>query len=225
MMKRVFGGTLLTVFVAFGLAACDDATGPGGTGDLSVTLAQLDGSSSAAVSEWSPRLSQVELTSVASIMVTIDRVEVHRAGAEEDDGGSEAQGWIEVPLAAAGEIDLMDLSTASTLQVAEGEGLPADDYDGARLFFTGISITFNADQQVPGSDETIPQGTAVDLTVPSADQTGIKVAGAAFSIADGGATTFDAMWDGDTSVANLTITGTNQVIMAPVLVADGDGGV
>lgn len=223
MWKRVFGGALLSAFLVFGIGACsDDATGPRGTGDLSVTLGQLDGSSSAAVGERSPRLSHVELSSVESIIVTVHRVQVHPVDPGEDGGSADAQGWIDLELTAPAQIDLRDLSSAPSLTVAEGEGLSAGQYDGVRFFFNGISVTFNAAQTVPGTQETITEGS---LVVPSGNETGIKVSGASFTIETDGTTTFDAMWDASTSVANVTIASTNEVIMAPVLVADGDGGV
>lgn len=220
MMKRVFGGTLLTAFVAFSMAACgDDLTSPDGTGDLAVTLSQMDGSSTAAaLTESSPRFSQVELSSVTSIVVSVDAVQVHRVDDEEN---GEPGGWIDLGVSEV-EIDLIgDLASDVSLTVAEGE-LPAGEYDGVRFFFTGATISFDPPQENPSTGETIEEAS---LVVPSGDQTGIKVPGASFTVEGESTTEFAVMFDDDTSVQNVNITGTNEVMMAPVLVADNDGGV
>lgn len=228
MLKRVFGGALLAAFAALSVAACgDDPTAPGGTGDFTLTMGQLDGSSAAsALTERSPRLSQVDLTSVASIVVTVDAVQVHRVDAEEDgengesgDNG-EAGGWIDLGVTEV-EIDLRnDLSTDASLAVAEGE-LPAGDYDGVRFFFSDATITFDPPAQNPSTGEEIAEAS---LVVPSGDQTGIKVPGASFTVEGEGTTEFAVMFDANTSVQNVNITGTGQVMMAPVLIGDADAG-
>lgn len=222
MMKRVFGGTLLTAFVAFSMAACgDDPTSPDGTGDLAVTLSQMDGSSTAAaLTESSPRFSQVELSSVTSIVVSVDAVQVHRVDDEENGENGEPGGWIDLGVSEV-EIDLIgDLSSDVSLTVAEGD-LPTGEYDGVRFFFTGATISFDPPQENPSTGETIEEAS---LIVPSGDQTGIKVPGASFTVEGESTTEFAVMFDDDTSVQNVNITGTNEVMMAPVLVADSDGG-
>lgn len=223
MLKRVFGGALLAAFAALSVAACgDDLTAPGGTGDFTLTMGQLDGSSAAsALTERSPRLSQVDLTSVSSIVVTVDTVQVHRVDAEEEGENGEngeAHGWIDLGVTEV-EIDLRnDLSTDASLAVAEGE-LPAGDYDGVRFFFSDATITFDPPAQNPSTGEEIAEAS---LVVPSGDQTGIKVPGASFTVEGEAATEFAVMFDANTSVQNVNITGTGTVMMAPVLVGDAD---
>lgn len=229
MLKRVFGGTLLSAFVALSLAACgDDLTAPGGSGDFALTLGQLDGSSAAAsLTERSPRLAQVELSSVSSILVTVDAVQVHRVDDEEngengENGESgengEPGGWIDLDVSET-QIDLIgDLSSDASFTVAEGD-LPAGDYDGVRFFFSEATISFDPPAQNPSSGEEIAEA---DLVVPSGAQTGIKVPGASFTVEGEGTTEFAVLFDADTSVQNVNITGTGQVMMAPVLVGEND---
>jgi hypothetical protein len=222
-LKRVFGGTLLTAFLALSLAACgDDLTAPGGTGDFAVTLSQTDGSSTAAaLTESSPRFSQVELSSVSSILVTVDAVQVHRVDDEENgENGENGEpgGWIDLDVSET-QIDLIgDLSGDASFTVAEGD-LPAGDYDGVRFFFSEATISFDPPAQHPSSGEEIAEA---DLVIPSGAQTGIKVPGASFTVEGEGTTEFSVMFDADTSVQNVNITGTGQVMMAPVLVGEND---
>lgn len=220
-LKRVFGGTLLTAFLALSLAACgDDLTGPDGRGDFALTLAQLDGSSTAAsLTELSPRLAQVELSSVSSILVTVDAVQVHRVDDDEtpENGeNGEPGGWIDLDVSET-QIDLIgDLSSDASFAVAAGD-LPAGDYDGVRFFFSAATISFDPPAQNPSSGEEIAEA---DLVVPSGAQTGIKVPDASFTVEGEGTTEFAVLFDADTSVQNVNITGTGQVMMAPVLVGE-----
>jgi hypothetical protein len=210
---------------AFGLVACD--SGVTGTQDArtSVTLSQAGSGSAALASQVMATrtdLSQVSLDAVTSIVVQINRVEVHRAGAtddEENGGGQPA--WVSLNVEEQ-ELDLInDLADGTTVTIAEGE-LSAGDYDQVRLFIEGATIVFSEPQPVPGEgDQTVSEA---QLTIPSVGQTGIKVPGASFTVGEDAGATVDIEFDADTSVQNITITGTGDVKMNPVLVSGGVNG-
>lgn len=221
---RAFGGTLLVLALAAGLAACgDDPTGLEGSGTATVQLASLGSSSqsmAASVVEADPRLGAVALEDVESIILTIERVEAHRAGTEEDsaDGGDEASdGWVGIDVETQTLDLIQDLSDDQTVTVAEGE-LPAGDYDQVRFFLSEAEITFATEMAVSGPGEDIPAGEPVSLRIPSSEQSGLKVPDAGFTVGEA-ATEVTITFDEGTSIQNITITGTGQVIMAPVLAA------
>lgn len=232
---RVLGGALLAAFAGLAVAACDDATGPEGSGAFELRLAAMQGGASSAVltdlAAVDARLASVDLEDVETIEVDVDRIEVHRRG--DDDGEDEAGegengeddgepgGWISLDTE-LGTLELLGLPVGDGLTVATSEGLPAGDYDGVRFFFTDARITFANPIEVPGPGDDIPAGEAVSLRIPSGEQTGVKVPGASFTVSDGGGTEVTILFDTGTSVRNVTVTGTGEVIMAPVL-APGDG--
>lgn len=227
---RAFGGTLLVLALAAGLAACgDDPTGLEGSGTATVQLASLGSSSqsmAASVVEADPRLGAVALEDVESITVTIERVEAHRAGTKEDsaDGGEngengedESGGWVGIDVETQTLDLIQDLSDDQTVTVAEGE-LPAGDYDQVRFFLSEAEITFATEMAVSGPGEDIPAGEPASLRIPSSEQSGLKVPDAGFTVGEA-ATEVTITFDEGTSIQNITITGTGQVIMAPVLAA------
>lgn len=225
-----FGTALLTTLLAFGITACDDTTGPEGPGSATIQLTGMDaGAQSVATRAVAadPRFASVTLDDVESISVTIDRVEAHREGTEDDpeteeDEGEGSGGWFGIDVEASTVDLIQDLSADQSITVAEGE-LPAGDYDQVRFFFSEATITFASTVEVPGPGEDIAGGEAVALTIPSGAQTGIKVPDASFSVGEG-ATEVTIVFDEGTSVQNVTVTGTGEVIMAPVLVAGGEEG-
>lgn len=225
-MKPRNGLAAAALIIAFGLTACSDSvTGPG-TSTTSVTLTRAGGGSAALASQvMTPRtgLSQVNLEAVSSIVVRVDRVQVHRAEADEDGGGDDEAGpaWVDLDVEVQ-EIDLIsDLADGQTLTIAEGE-LAAGDYDQLRLFIQGATITFSEAQPVPGAgNQTVSEA---QLTIPSVQQTGIKIPGASFTVEEDAGTTVEVEFEAGTSVQNINITGTGDVMMTPVLVSgSGDG--
>ena len=228
MMTRLrgFGTALAAVLLALGFSGCGTATGPEGTGMASVQLTGMGAAAQSAVSRAvaaDPRFASVTLDDVESISVTVDRVEAHRAGTDEeeaeegeDDGSG---GWFAIDVAATTVDLIQDLAEEQTVTVAEGE-LPEGDYDQVRFFFSEASITFTRNIEVPGPGDDIAADETVELEIPSGAQTGIKVPDAAFSVGEEAATV-TILFDEGTSVRNVTVTGTREVMMAPVLVAGG----
>lgn len=224
--KRSHELAAAALIAAFGLMACEDGvTGPK-TARTSVTLSQAGSGSAALASQFMASrtgLSQVSLDAVSSIVVEVNRVEVHRVEStnEGDGDGEDGEGqpaWVSLNVETQ-EVDLInDLSDGQTVTLAEGE-LSAGDYDQVRLFIEGATITFSEPQSVPGAgDQTVSEA---QLTIPSVNQTGIKIPGASFTVAEDGGPTVDIEFDADTSVQNITITGTGDVKMNPVLVSGG----
>lgn len=220
---RVLGGALLAAFAGLAVAACgEDATGPEGSGAFELRLAAMQGGATAALTHLATvdaRLASVDLEDVETIEVDVDRIEVHRLG--DGDGDGESGGWISLDTE-LGTLELLGLPVEDGITVATSESLPAGDYDGVRFFFTEARITFANPMDVPGPGDDIPAGEAVSLRIPSGEQTGVKVPGASFTVSDGGGTEVTILFDEGTSVRNVTVTGTGEVLMAPVL-APGDG--
>lgn len=225
-MKRVLGSTLMAGLMALGLGACEDATGPDGA-RTTVTLSQLqEGSASMAASMLASEtgLAQVTMEEVTSIVVRVTRVQVHRAGGDDGNGDGNGNGdgaggpaWVDLAVEST-EVDLIaDLSDGQTVTLADGE-LDAGSYDQVRLFVDSAAIVFSEAQPVPGGgDETV---TEAQLEIPSAAQTGIKIPGASFTVEEESPATVEILFDAGTSVQNINITGTGQVMMAPVLIGE-----
>lgn len=221
-MKRVLGSTLMAGLMALSLGACDDATGPDGA-RTTVTLSQLeDGSATMAASMVASEtgLAQVTMDEVTSIVVRVTRVQVHRAGGDDGNGNGNGAGgpaWVDLAVESA-EVDLIaDLSDGQTVTLADGE-LDAASYDQVRLFVDSAAIVFSEPQPLPGGgDETV---TEAQLEIPSAGQTGIKIPGAGFTVEEESPATVEILFDAGTSVQNINITGTGQVMMAPVLIGE-----
>ncbi len=233
MRARVLGGTLMAAVTGLLFVGCEGTTGPLGTdgsessptqnaGTVTFGLAASGGGTTASLVSTDHRSSAVALDQVESIDVTIDRVEVHRSGDDEGEGGQ--GGWTAVTVDPPLELDLLGLSTDEMVELATEE-LSAGDYDALRLFFSDATITFAEEQDPNGPAGPFPAGEPVPLDIPSGEQTGIKVPGASFSVADGGETTVEVLFDEGASVQAITITGSGVVKMSPVLTpSDGEGG-
>lgn len=220
-LKRRHELAATALIAAFGLVACEDGvTGPG-SATTSVTLTRADDGGAALASQVvnsRTGLSQVSLDAVSSIVVRVNRVQVHRAETEGDSEGDDDAGpaWVDLDVETQ-EIDLIsDLDGGQTLTIAEGE-LSAGDYDQVRLFVEGATVTFSEPQAVPGAgNQTV---TEARLTIPSVQQTGIKIPGASFTVEEDAGATVDIEFEAGTSVQNINITGTGEVMMNPVLVS------
>ena len=113
-ITRRLGRALPALLIGFALAGCDVGVEPG-VGRLDVVLSQSSSELAASVvgSEMAA-LAGVPLESVQSILITVDRIEVHRVGSDDDDEsegeGSEGEG--------------------SEGEGSESEGSEGDDGDG-----------------------------------------------------------------------------------------------
>lgn len=219
------GSTLLAALVALGLSACGDTTGPEGMGTATVQMDRSGGSSSSlALSTVAAdaRFARVDLDSVAAIHVDVDSVEVHRIGDGEDgegDGEGPTAGWYGVAVTEAA-LDLLALPVDETLTIASGS-VPAGAYNQLRLFISGATVDF-AEGYDPDGEGGIEAGaTGVPLVIPSSDQTGIKVPGLSFDVPADAESEVTVSFDEGASVQNLTVTGTGEVRMTPVLTPAG----
>ncbi len=213
-MKRTH--TIAALAVATGLAACEGGFGVAG-GDTEVLLSQ-DGSApvaSALASELlaNSALGNVSLSSVEQIEVTLTGVDALPQGEADVEEGA----WISLTLTETAVIDLLDLPGEEDggIQIARGD-LPAGTYGNLRLFVEGASITFNTGVEV--GPQSFDAGVEYDLFIPSADQTGVKVPDATFTVSEGDGETVVVVFDADTSVQNVTAAGASgTIIMNPVL--------
>lgn len=211
--------TIFTIaaFLALPLAACDD--GPTALGTTGTTSVQLTGSSSGASASLIS-FSQhgeagggnVSLDMVSSIDVTLTSVEALRL---QEDG--EAQ-WTALEVDDQ-ELNLLDLPEGG-VEVARGE-LEAGDYCNVRFFVGDATVTFSEDATLGGGPNpvrTFEAGEPHDLFIPSAENTGIKVPTARFSV-EGEQETVTVAFEAGESVQTVNVTGAG-VLMTPVLTAE-----
>lgn len=212
--------TIVAVTAVVGLTACEDGTGPAGTGEASVVLKSTDGAASSMVAglSSSPAVATQDLSLdlVTSISVDVNRVEVLPMGSESSDAGP----WVSIDVSTQ-TVDLMDLG-ATGVEIAEGD-ITAGDYRGVRLFLENATITFSEDVTFAGGPEeqTFAAGEAHPLTIPSSAQTGVKIPQAEFTVEEGATGTVVIEFDPAASVQNVNVSA-QGMMMAPVLIA-GDG--
>lgn len=225
---RRFRQALSTLLVGIALTGCAASTEPG-VGRLDVVMSQTSSelAASVAISEMAV-LAGVPLESVQSILITVQRIEVHRVGSDDDDEaegeGSESEGadgtedddegsgaWISVDLVAGGvTVDLIGMSP----QEIASDAVPGGTYNKLRLFFSSSTITFSEDVTVDGG--SYEAGPHV-LDIPSGGNTGIKVQTGFFDVSDGETETVEVVVDVANSVKNVTAN-QNGVKMTPVIV-------
>lgn len=228
----------LCTLLGLALAGCDGGTAPG-VGRLDVVMSQTSSELAASVvlgANSAAALAGVPLESVESILVTVDRIEVHRVGSEEEEqtggeasgaegsegeggngteGGEEVGGpWISVDLVDGGvTVDLMGMSP----QEIASDAVPGGTYNQLRLFFSSSTIIFSEDVTVGGADPYLA-GTVYDLEIPSGDNTGIKVQTGFFEVSSGETETVELVVDLANSVKNVTAN-QSRIKMTPVIVA------
>lgn len=231
---------LSTLVVGFALTGCDAGTEPG-VGRLDVVMSQSSSELAAnvVVGEMAA-LAGVPLGSVQSILITVDRIEVHRVGSDEEeeseDEGSEGEGsegegsegegedgtedddegsgaWISVDLMAGGvTVDLVGMSP----QEIASDAVPGGTYNKLRLFFSLSTIIFSEDVTVGGGEPWVA-GIPHHLEIPSGANTGIKVQTGFFVVSNGETETIDLVFDLANSVKNITAN-QNGIKMTPVIV-------
>jgi len=236
---------LPALWVGFALAGCEAGTEPG-VGRLDVILSQSSSELAASVVGGEmAALAGVPLESVQSILITVDRIEVHRVGPDDDesegegseDAGSEGEGsegegsegddgdGTEDDDEGSGawiSVDLaaggvtVDLVGMSPQEIAS-DAVPGGTYNKIRLFFSAAStITFSQDVTV-GGGSIYEADTVYELEIPSGANTGIKVQIGFFDVSDGETETVNVVVDLANSVKNVTAN-QNRVKMTPVIV-------
>lgn len=203
---------------ALATAACEHGIGLDTTAVGSVQMSMFRSTDTAMAGDTSSGGTSVQPDTVASLKVTVTAIEFLRAGAADTSDGSSA--WTRVSLAAPVQIDLMALptDTTSALVIASGS-VAAGSYSRVRLFVTNPRITFKGGLQF-GVGVALLGGVEYQVTIPSVAQTGIKTT-ASFTVtatANGGTTEdVNLSFNQASTLANVTVTGTGQVILAPVI--------
>lgn len=214
---------LLALTAVFALTACEDGTGPAGTGEAQVILTSTDGTASSvatSVATSTPTVARsATLDQVSSITVEVERVEVRPAGSQSSAAGP----WVSLDLTTTTSLDLMDLG-ATGVEIA-ADDVEAGDYRGVRLFLGNATITFNEDVTFGSGPEeqTFAGGVAHDLIIPSSGETGVKIPEASFTVEEDATGTVEITFDPAASVQNVNLSA-EGIMMAPVLVAGGDSG-
>jgi len=100
-----------------------------------------------------------------AVHVTIDKIRVHQSAS----AGDNDAGWNDLPVAPSRRINLLDLSNGVLEELGQTQ-LPAGHYTQMRLLLAanGASAPFANAVQPSGGDE-------VELTTPSAQQSGLKL--------------------------------------------------
>jgi len=199
------------------VAAGCDTVGPGGTGNVRVTMqkiasatatqALVDGFASAADGSYPP----IDVGNVESFTVQITSIEFLSAveGASED--------WISLPFPGV-DLDLMALphTFSAPLVIAAGD-VDAGPYKSVRLRVGVATIEFKMPVSVGAF--TFEAGGSITVTIPSGEQTGLKT-DMAFTVlanADGNPLELTLLFDPDATFQNATATGSGKVILTPVL--------
>lgn len=215
---RWLGRALGVAVVGLGLGACSDSTGPAGTGHMSVTLQGAGGSSSIFASvapQYDEHTSEnvVPLEAVASVEITVNRVDALPSGESEEGEG----GWVSLVVDPEVVVDLTDLG-ATPLTLAQGD-VPAGSYSNLRLFFSEASVTLDEPYE-HSSGQVVEPGTH-DLFIPSGMQTGVKIPLFGFEIEEGGSGTVELELDSEASIQTLVYAPGRGFIMSPVLTQAG----
>lgn len=231
MIRKIWSVTVVAALVT--LTACDGTAGPEGDGEARVLMSRsTSGPSASLLGNGAPGevgSAGISLESVSSIEVTVDRVELHRADAEEVEGegadgppweGEAPGGWISLDVEET-SLDLLALPVEGGVEIATGD-VEAGVYDKARLFVSSATITLDEQVQI-GAAATLEPGE-YDLFIPSAEQTGIKVDLADFEVVTDGSGAVVLEFEAGSSVQTVTWTA-NGLLMSPVLTAGGDAGV
>jgi hypothetical protein len=203
------------VLVALAVAACTDGTGLGDPAPISATL-QLSGSPTASPSfqvvDARSAGAVVGLADVDSLNARVTRVEALPLAFEPDsmDGGA----WQSVDVSGNGLINLVKLPTETQgALVVAADSIPSGEYVNLRFFMEDLTIWFN--KQIQVGQIVFQPNTPYTVTLPSGAQSGLKTR-ARFTLPEGGAQV-SIVFDGGATLANLSITGTGAVVLAPVL--------
>ena len=232
MANRTLAGrawaALAVVGAAVGVACQGAATDPGATAAVSVTMQRVGaGTAAQAAAGWfasaSGGMGRIDLATVDSLMVTLDRIEFLPAVQDEGDengenGDGEGGGWVSLDVEAV-RFDLLALPTTDETGIVLVTGeLPVGDYLRVRLFVTDPMVWFNTPILL-GQAFTFDADVGYDVFIPSGDQTGIKT-DQGFSVPEGGGDVA-LVFDENASLANVAATGNGSVILAPVIRVTG----
>jgi hypothetical protein len=195
-------------------AACDDSTGGDDTGQLRVFMT-ADASSAATVSDAvaASSFGQLSTDQIDSMYIRITGISALRSTADTADSSG---GWVTVELADSGgrRINLLNLPVAGqdSISLARGE-LEAGTYKNIRMTFDEASAFVVLNENVTVGNTTFTAGTRYTLRIPS----NVIKTSASFTIAEDSLSAVNLVFSTDASVANITSTGSGQMIMNPVI--------
>ena len=194
---------------------CSDGTGLGDPAPISVNLQQASSAAAApALLVMSPQgaTGVIGLSDVDSLDVRVTSVAVLPVASEKDSASNAA--WQTVQVVGNGLLNLLKLPTSTQgAFVLASDSVPSGQYSQVRFFLENMTMWLN--RQIQVGQILFQPNTPYTVTMPSGSETGLKTR-AQFTIPDGGGSV-DLVFDGTATLANLTLTGTGAVIMAPVL--------
>lgn len=215
------------LILSSGLIGCGDATGPDREAQfVTVRMEQTSGTASASLTARQATVGgttvsadNVPREAVDAVNVTIHEVQV--LAAEEDTASGRDGGWVALNVQGKGgqaTVNLMDLpSTGTGVTIAAGQ-LDQGTYRNVRLVIESADIVLNSAVTLGGGPNapSLEAGTH-DLFIPSAEQTGVKVPTAEFTV-DTDNVAVDVLADTEASIQNINLTG-RGLLMTPVLTA------
>jgi hypothetical protein len=159
-------------------------------------------------------------SAVANLFLTITRVDLHLVGGG-DDTGTEGEGgegessedgsWVSLELSLTEPLDVFVLST-SGIELAAGT-VTAGQYNQARFFFDTSELVLSEAIDVNGV--TVDAGS-YDVTVPSADETGLKLQLSGTDVGDGETETVGVQLGTGATIGTL-VWNSNGFQLSPVL--------
>lgn len=226
-MIRYLTRTGLVAGLALSLAGCEEGLGmgPGGT-QTQVRLSRGSVASqslaSAAVASFNLAAAgpgaggqggggPVALSNVASLKLAVTEV---RAVPLQADTAQKAE-WVTLKVANPTTLDLLTLpsSAENGLVLARGD-LPSGTYRNLRIFVQSPVIVFKQDVRV--GPFTYKAGEEHPVSIPGADQTGIKVPTGSFTVDEAGAEV-RVVFDPAASLGKIIPAGPTGIKMIPVI--------
>ncbi len=223
-------GLAAAVFLGLVLTGCSGSTGPE-MGRLDVIFGQVGSGLAARISAPDALAALgsqlgVPLDQVSEINMTVDSIQVHRVGADDEvvtdgtegsdgtDGDGSEGPWITVDLTGGVATDgiainLLDLPAGGEGINVASAFLPSGHYNQARIFFTDPRIVFSGQVEASG---TMLEAGDYPLVIPSGDQSGIKVQ-VVFDVPE----TIGLYFDPLNSVKNIVVNA-NRISMTPVII-------
>lgn len=157
-MARKLSPLWIGALAAAALVACG-----GGSGDSSSDTSQPQGTGTLRLS-----LTDNPACGYDQVWVTVEKVRVHRSS----DASDSDSGWVDVPFPypQPRKVDLLTLTNGTLMPLGE-VGLPAGKYTQLRMVLAPNPA------QAPWANEVKPTGSGsmVELTTPSAQQSGLKM--------------------------------------------------
>ena len=212
---------LLAPAVLATVAACSSSTN-GLTATSQVRLSQMPITAAQPMvtginADVSGGAAAIAADTVKSLTVMVDSIS-YLPQADTADSASAAS-WVSLPLGSPVQIDLSTLPTdsASAIVLASGT-VPVGTYGMVRLFVDSATIAFKGPIALGGA-LTLKADTTYAVTIPSSAETGIKTHVTFTVSADqgGAANAAYLLFDPAATYANVTVTGTGNVMLAPVI--------